>query len=73
MALARSRESGLPIYLLGHSAGGGVACTYALEHQEELAGLICESFAFQLPAPDFAISILTGAESLCALCPRAAP
>jgi alpha-beta hydrolase superfamily lysophospholipase len=33
---------------------------YTLEHQDELAGLICESFAFQLPAPDVALSILKG-------------
>src|SRR5262249_3002854 len=43
--LAKSREPGLPVFLLGHSAGGVVACVYALEHQAELAGLISESFA----------------------------
>jgi len=60
VALAKSREPGLPVFLLGHSAGGVVACTYALEHQAELAGLICESFAFQVPAPDFALAVLKG-------------
>jgi alpha-beta hydrolase superfamily lysophospholipase len=60
VALAKSREPGLPVFLLGHSAGGVVACTYALEHQPELAGLICESFAFQVPAPDFALAVLKG-------------
>ena len=60
MSLARSREPGLPVYLLGHSAGGVVSCLYTLEHQSELAGLICESFAFQVPAPDFAIAVLKG-------------
>jgi acylglycerol lipase len=60
VTLAKSREQGLPVYLLGHSAGGVVACTYALEHQAELAGLICESFAFQVPAPDFALAVLKG-------------
>jgi len=60
IALAKSRESGLPLFLLGHSAGGVVSCTYALDHQEELAGLICESFAFQVPAPDIALAILKG-------------
>lgn len=49
VALARSRESGLPVFLLGHSAGGVVSCIYTLEHQAELAGFICESFAFQVP------------------------
>jgi alpha-beta hydrolase superfamily lysophospholipase len=68
IALSKSRESGLPVYLLGHSAGGVVACTYALEHPEELAGLICESFAFQVPAPDFALTVLKG---LAHLLPRA--
>jgi alpha-beta hydrolase superfamily lysophospholipase len=33
---------------------------YTVEHQDELAGLICESFAFQVPAPDFAIAALKG-------------
>lgn len=60
MTLVRSREPGLPVFLLGHSAGGVVACLYALEHQPELAGLICESFAHQVPAPDFALAALKG-------------
>lgn len=58
--LTASRHSGLAIFLLGHSAGGVVSCLYALEHQRELAGLICESFAFELPAPDFALAALKG-------------
>lgn len=62
--LAKSREPGLPVFLLGHSAGGVVACTYTLEHQAELAGLICESFAFKVPAPDFALAVLKGLSHL---------
>jgi alpha-beta hydrolase superfamily lysophospholipase len=58
--LAKSREPGLPVFLLGHSAGGVVSCVYALEHQAELTGLICESFAFKVPAPDFALAIIKG-------------
>jgi alpha-beta hydrolase superfamily lysophospholipase len=64
VSLARAAHLGLPVYLLGHSAGGVVACTYALDHQDELAGLICESFAFQVPAPDFAIAALKGLSHL---------
>jgi alpha-beta hydrolase superfamily lysophospholipase len=64
IALAKAREPGLPVYLLGHSAGGVVSCIYTLEHQSELAGLICESFAFQVPAPDFAIAVLKGISHL---------
>src|SRR5688572_19006556 len=33
--LAKSREPGLPVYLLGHSAGGVISCVYTLEHQAE--------------------------------------
>jgi alpha-beta hydrolase superfamily lysophospholipase len=53
-------EPKLPVFLLGHSAGGVISCTYTLEHQAEIAGLICESFAFQVYAPDFALAVLKG-------------
>jgi acylglycerol lipase len=58
--LAKTRQPGLPVFLLGHSAGGVVSCIYTLENQRELAGLICESFAFQVPAPDFALAVFKG-------------
>jgi alpha-beta hydrolase superfamily lysophospholipase len=60
VALTKAKEPGLPVFLLGHSAGGVVSCLYALEHQAELAGLVCESFAHELPAPDFALAVLKG-------------
>lgn len=60
VALAKAQEPGLPVFMLGHSAGGVVACLYTLEHQAELAGLICESFAHEVPAPDFALAVLKG-------------
>ncbi len=58
--LVKTRAAGVPAFLLGHSAGGVVACMYALEHQADLAGLISESFAFRLPAPDFALAVFKG-------------
>ena len=60
VGLVKSRKPGLPVFLLGHSAGGVVACLYTVEHQAELAGLICESFAFQVPAPNFALAVFKG-------------
>ena len=60
VTLVKSQNSGLPAFLLGHSAGGVVSCLYTISHQAELAGLICESFAFQVPAPDFALAVLKG-------------
>jgi len=41
-----------------------VACNYVLDHQKEIAGLICESFAYQIPAPDFALAVLKGLSHL---------
>jgi acylglycerol lipase len=60
MKIAKTREPGLPVFMLGHSAGGVVACLYTLDNQAELAGLVCESFAFQVPAPDFALAVFKG-------------
>jgi len=60
ISLAKSREPGLPLYLLGHSAGGVISSIYTLEHQSELAGFICESFAFQVYAPDLALAVVKG-------------
>ncbi|TKD00311.1 alpha/beta hydrolase [Polyangium fumosum] len=60
VTLAKSREPGLSVFLLGHSAGGVISSIYTLEHGEEIAGFICESFAHEVPAPDFALAILKG-------------
>src|SRR5258707_8027619 len=52
---AKSENPGVPVFVLGHSAGGGVSCIYALDHQSEIDGLICESFAYDLPVPGFVL------------------
>ncbi|MCW5713777.1 MAG: lysophospholipase [Bauldia sp.] len=65
--VAKTREPGLPLFLLGHSAGGVISVTYALDHQAELAGLICESFAYRVPAPGIVLSLLKG---MSAVAPR---
>lgn len=67
VTLAKSRHPGLPVFLLGHSAGGVTSGVYVLEHQAELTGFICESFAFQVPAPGFA---LTAIKALSHIAPR---
>lgn len=58
IAHAKVANPGLKLFLLGHSAGGVVSCSYALDNEPELAGLICESFAFQVPAPGFALAAI---------------
>ena len=57
---AKSENPGLPVCVLGHSAGGVVSCVYVLDHQSEIDGLICESFAYDLPVPGFILTVLKG-------------
>lgn len=38
--LTRERHPATPVFLLGHSMGGLIALSYALLHQDELAGLV---------------------------------
>ncbi len=57
---ARSEHPGLPIYVLGHSAGGVIATSYVFEHQDEIAGLVCESFAFDVGLPHLVQLALEG-------------
>lgn len=58
--IAKAHQPGLPVFLIGHSAGGVLSSIYALEHQDKVSGFICISFAFQVPAPDFAVAVLRG-------------
>jgi alpha-beta hydrolase superfamily lysophospholipase len=58
--MAKSENPGLQVFLLGHSAGGVVSCVYTLDHQAEIDGLICESFAYELPVPELLLSFLKG-------------
>lgn len=51
IGIAKATDPEVPLYLLGHSAGGVVGCSYLLDYQDKLAGFICESFAYRVPAP----------------------
>ncbi|HEV8590544.1 MAG TPA: alpha/beta hydrolase [Pyrinomonadaceae bacterium] len=58
--IARSENPGLPVYVLGHSAGGVISSSYVFEHQDEIAGLICESFAYDVGLPHLVQLALEG-------------
>lgn len=58
--IAQAAHPGLPTFLLGHSAGGVLSSIYTLGYQYKLNSFICESFAFQVPAPDLAVTVLKG-------------
>ena len=61
---ARSANAGLPIFVLGHSVGGVIAASYVFEHQNEIAGLISESFAYDVGLPDAAALLVKGISHL---------
>jgi alpha-beta hydrolase superfamily lysophospholipase len=52
LALAKRRHPGLPCVILGHSMGGLIALSYALDHPDSLAGAIISSPALGTH-PDF--------------------
>jgi acylglycerol lipase len=58
VGIAKGAHPLIPVFLFGHSAGGVFASVYAVQHQGKLGGLICESFAFHLPAPALALSAI---------------
>ncbi|HEY5751195.1 MAG TPA: lysophospholipase [Chryseolinea sp.] len=64
VSIVKVAHPALPVFVLGHSAGGVLSCLYMLAHQDRVNGFICESFAYQVPAPDFAIAVLKGLSHL---------
>src|SRR5262245_14593170 len=46
--IGRAENPGLPVYVLGHSAGGVISSNYVFENQDKIAGFICEDFAFDV-------------------------
>jgi alpha-beta hydrolase superfamily lysophospholipase len=62
--IARSENPGVPVYMLGHSVGGVIAASYVFRHQNEVAGLICESFAFDVGLPHLIQLAFQGASHL---------
>jgi alpha-beta hydrolase superfamily lysophospholipase len=64
VGIARSENPSVPVYVLGHSVGGVIASSYVFEHQTEISGLICESFAFDVGLPHLIQLALEGASYL---------
>lgn len=68
IGLAGDRHGDAPVFLLGHSMGGAVALAYALEHQEEISGLILSAPLAALQAASPVTRIV--ARTLSALTPH---
>ncbi len=57
--LVVARHPGLPLFLLGHSMGGQIALAYALDHQDDLQGLVLSAPALASNAvPKAAVPVL---------------
>ena len=52
VGIARSENPGVPVYMLGHSVGGVITSSYVFEHQQEIEGFICESWAYDVGLPN---------------------
>jgi acylglycerol lipase len=64
VGIARSENPSVPVYVLGHSVGGVIASSYVFEHQSDIAGLICESFALDVGLPELFQLALEGVSHL---------
>ena len=55
-----ARHPGLRPFLLGHSMGGQIALAYALDHQDDLAGLVLSAPALEAPPVPRAVQVVPG-------------
>ena len=53
-----SRHQGLPVFVLGHCLGAQIALAYALDHQEDLRGLVLSAPFLDTPAVPGAVRSL---------------
>lgn len=61
-------RDGLPLYVLGHSMGGAIALTYALDYPDDLAGLVLSGPAV-VPGDDLPPVMIKAAPILAKLVP----
>jgi alpha-beta hydrolase superfamily lysophospholipase len=64
---AHAQHASAPIYLLGHSMGGTIAVSYALKHQDRIAGMILTG---PLAAIDAGAPLRLAGRALSAVAPR---
>jgi acylglycerol lipase len=68
VALAADAHPGAPVFLLGHSMGGTISLSYALAHQQRLAGLVLSGPLAALEAVPAPMRLT--ARTLSAIAPR---
>ena len=67
--MVRKEHKNTKIFLFGHSLGGTIATAYAVEHQEELAGLILSGSSL-VPSTSVSPALLAVAGVVSALLPK---
>lgn len=67
--LVREREPGRKIFMVGHSMGGLIALAYALQHQEEMDGLILSGAGVRVGGGVSPLTVALG-KLLSAIAPR---
>ena len=67
--MVRKEHKNTKIFLFGHSLGGTIATAYAVEHQEELAGLILSGSSL-VPSTSVSPALLAMAGIISALLPK---
>jgi len=67
--MVRKEHKNTKIFLFGHSLGGTIATAYAVEHQEELAGLILSGSSL-VPSTSVSPALLAVAGVISALLPK---
>jgi acylglycerol lipase len=67
--MVRKDSKNTKIFLFGHSLGGTIATAYAVEHQDELAGLMVSGSSL-VPAPSVSPALLAMAGVVSALLPK---
>src|SRR5581483_3142467 len=65
---AGSEHPGVPLFLLGHSMGGCLAVSYAIQHQDRLRGLLLSGPLAALDAAPAPVRLM--ARGLSAVAPR---
>ncbi|MHB8417315.1 MAG: alpha/beta hydrolase [Myxococcales bacterium] len=69
LKVVRQREPGRPIFLFGHSMGGGIAALYTITRQPELAGLVLSGPALK-PGADVSRLLIGVTKLLAAVAPH---
>jgi len=67
--MVRKENKSAKIFLFGHSLGGTIATAYAVEHQDELAGLMVSGSSL-VPSPSVSPALLAIAGVVSALLPK---